>query len=214
MLRILVVLSILVLAACGSAATSVPKTASSPVAQEASAKAAAQNLVNAVGKTVTLSPDGASVDVGEKTVTFRGNALLNFRMTMPKGPWQARFPRPDPNGAIQLQFEQSDPTSMLAFSPVVVEGGGAEALAYMLQAKMVNDGLTDITAVRQESYGRYAFSFDHDVDGGSVRMYIAVVPHPTRKGVCLIFQAGSGTEDSSSFLRQVRNIIDSIAPFP
>jgi len=194
MQKILATLAIMILAACGSAAQTGPKTSNPPLAKEPAPK----------------TDDAQKPPMERDGLTLKFTHLA-FQITMTPSPWKGNYTE-DPNNGAQIAFERDDLSSVLLIMPVAAKNLSAQGLADDQHQKAMKDASLTVGAVTAENGGRYAFTIDRMADGVAHRTYLAVTPHPSLPDAYIVGVAEGTTSTSDAFLKEVRTVLDSISP--
>lgn len=195
MTRTVALLLAVMLAACGSASQAGPKTSNPPLKPKAEPP--------------------AKTDPGEDLVVQEGLTLkfpkLAFKMTMTKAPWKGNITQ-DKDGSIQIAFEREDLESILLLMPIAGPGVNAQMIAENQHQLASKDATLTSSAVVAETGGRWAFTIDRTVDGVGHRTYLAVLPHPSIPDAYLVAVGEGKAATSDAFLKEVRAVLDTVAP--
>ena len=196
MQKILATLAITLMAACGSAAQTGPRTSNPPVAQAPKAEPPAEAQ--------PAPPE--TTDVSGATVTLRG---VDFQLTMTKAPWKVANGQ---GGGSSIVFIRPDiPASMMIIA-IKKPGTDAKGVIEEAQRQAKSGGLAIVEAPTDEGAGRWAFIADGQEGGKPVRTYAAAVPHPVTKDAYLVFIAACDPKDADAFLKDVRAVEDTVGP--
>lgn len=194
MSRILAVLMALTSAACGSASTAGPKTTNPPL-KKAPPKAA---------------DPAEKPEVEQDGLTLKFNKLA-FRMTMTPAGWKGGIQRDD-DGSAHIMLLRPDLEGVLVLIPIAAKGETAKSIAENQRQLASQDASYAVAAVVDEGKGRHAFTIDRMADGKPARTYLGVVPHPVVPDAFLVAVAHAPTSNADAFLKDVRAVLDSIAP--
>ena len=195
MTKILALLMVITLAACGSASTAGPKTSNPPLKKEPpKAKPA---------------PGGDEVEVEGFTLKIKS---LEFQITMTTAPWQGKSARSN-DGQLQVILERPDLEGMLFLGAIRAQTD-AKGIVEAHQAALTQKGLANVSAVEAENGGRYAFTADATEDGKTSRVYVSAIPHPKASGAYVLAMAFVPVANADAFLKDVRASLDTIAPLP
>lgn len=196
MTRTVAMLLALTLAACGSASSAGPKTSNPPLKPAPKPEP---------------SPDPSGKDLVEQdgmTLKFK---LLGFKLTMTPSPWKGNVAQQD-DGSLLITFKRDDLGAMVVIFPLSAKGASAKAIAEKEHASVSNEPNLTLTPVVDDGKGRWAFTGDRAVDGKDYRTYLTVAPHPSVADGYLLVVAHSSKDASDAFLKEVRTILDSLAP--
>lgn len=201
MQKILATTLILLMAACGSASQTGPKTSNPPLTAGQRPKAPKPD-----------APKDEPPPIEQDGLTLKFNHL-GFKITMTPSAWKGHYSE-DPKEGARIAFDRDDLTSVLLIIPVVAKDTDAKAIADDQHDKAAKDATLTVSAVSVESGGRYVFTIDRVQDGVPHRTYLAVTAHPSISDAYIIGVAEGTTSTSDAFLKEVRAVLDSIASLP
>jgi len=198
MTRIVATLTVLALAACGSASKAGPKTSNPPLTPDTTAK---------------KTPDPAEKPAVEQDgLTLKFNQLA-FRLTLTPAPWKGNLAR-EQDGSTRIVLLRPDAEAVLVLIPIHAPGESAKAIADDQHAKASKEPHITTAPVAAEARGRHAFTGDRTDDGVASRTYLAVSPHPSIADAYIVAVAQMKVDAADAFLAEVRAVLDSIAPHP
>lgn len=194
MRMILATLAIMLMAACGSAAQTGPKTSNPPLAAQPAPK----------------TDDAEKPPIEIDGLTLKVN-VLDFQMTMTAAAWSGKLD-PQQGGGLRLVFIRKDIHAVMIVIPVSAENETAKSIAESQLKVAQSQGLT-VSALATEGNGRSAFTADSAAnDPDPTRTYFGVMAHPVIKDGYLVILATTDPKTSDAFLKEVRTIADSIGP--
>lgn len=195
MIRTLLTVSFLALAACGSATTAAPKTTNpAPVEAVAEPKAEAPKFIH---------------DPASGRIAF---PQLGFRMTLTTGvPWRGSVEEDD-EGRQRILLVREDVPARGVMLVAKAEGQTAAITAYQQrEAAKEIEGAT-LSALLDDSDGRWSFYADRTEGAAPFRTHMIVMPHPSLRDGLLIVLFGLPQAESDAFMPQLRHLLSTVAP--
>lgn len=196
MQKLLATTLILLMAACGSASQTGPKTTNPPLTAGQRPKAAKPD-----------TPTREKPPLERDGLTLKFNHLA-FQITMTPAAWKGHYE--EGKDGTRIAFERADVSSVFLLIPIAAPNSSAKAIADDQHDKAVQNPDLTVGAVAAEPGGRYAFVIDRIDDGVPHRTYLAVSPHPSLPDAYIVGVAEGTTSTSDAFLKEVRMVLDSI----
>ncbi len=196
MTRLVATLLTLTLAACGSASSAGPKTSNPPLKAEPPKPA----------------PDPAEKPpIEQDGLTLKLNHLA-VRITLTPAPWKGGS-SVDDKGTAHLILLRPDLEGAMDLHGAIVPGASAKDIADGQRALMAKDpDFSSVSATLDEGHGRYAVEIEMTKDGKTSRGYLAILKHPVIPDAYLVANAFVPAANAGAFLKDIRAVLDTVAP--